>query len=47
MLYRYSGILNSDMAGYYRSSYTDAAGVKKIMGSTQVCIYLHAYVYYG
>ncbi len=31
----YRGILNSDMAGFYRSSYTDANGNKKIMGSTQ------------
>jgi len=31
----YTGILNGDMAGFYRSSYSDAAGVKKIMASTQ------------
>ena len=32
---KFRGILNGDMAGFYKSSYTDANGVKKIMGSTQ------------
>lgn len=32
---KYSGILNGDMAGFYKSSYADANGNKKIMGSTQ------------
>lgn len=32
---RYKGILNGDMAGYYKSSYVDADGQKKIMSSTQ------------
>lgn len=31
----YNGILNGDMAGFYKSSYTDAQGVKKVMASTQ------------
>lgn len=31
----YQGILNGDMAGFYRSSYKNADGVMKIMGSTQ------------
>lgn len=31
----YSGILNGDMAGFYKSAYTDADGKKKIMASTQ------------
>ena len=31
----YRGILNSDMAGFYRSYYTDADGKKKTMASTQ------------
>mmetsp|Transcript_25260 Transcript_25260/g.58860 ORF Transcript_25260/g.58860 Transcript_25260/m.58860 type:complete len:892 (-) Transcript_25260:139-2814(-) len=31
----YIGELNNQMAGFYRSSYTDINGVKKIMGSTQ------------
>eukprot|EP01035_Chromulina_nebulosa_P020946 gene20946-27148_t len=31
----YTGILNGDMAGYYKSQYTDADGNKKIIGSTQ------------
>jgi puromycin-sensitive aminopeptidase len=35
VLINYTGILNNDMAGFYRSSYTDADGIKKIMGSTQ------------
>lgn len=30
-----TGVLNGDMAGFYRSSYVDANGNKKIMGSTQ------------
>ncbi len=29
------GTLNNQMAGFYRSSYTDINGVKKIMASTQ------------
>jgi aminopeptidase N len=32
---KFKGILNSDMAGFYRSSYADANGTKKIMASTQ------------
>lgn len=31
----YAGILNDQMAGFYRSSYTDIHGNKKIMASTQ------------
>eukprot|EP00986_Skeletonema_menzelii_P002550 scaffold687_cov138-Skeletonema_menzelii.AAC.5 len=31
----YSGFLNNQMAGFYRSSYTDIHGTKKIMASTQ------------
>lgn len=31
----YSGFLNNQMAGFYRSSYTDIHGEKKIMASTQ------------
>jgi aminopeptidase N len=31
----YSGFLNNEMCGFYRSSYTDISGQKKIMGSTQ------------
>lgn len=31
----FNGILNGDMAGFYKSAYTDAAGNKKIMASTQ------------
>ena len=31
----YRGILNSDMAGFYKSSYADAEGKKKVMASTQ------------
>ena len=31
----YDGILNGDMAGFYKSSYTDADGKKQIMASTQ------------
>lgn len=32
---KYKGILNGDMAGFYKSSYTDANGVKKTMANTQ------------
>jgi aminopeptidase N len=32
---KYTGILNGDMAGFYKSTYADANGNKKIMGSTQ------------
>ncbi len=32
---KYTGILNGDMAGFYKSTYVDANGNKKIMGSTQ------------
>lgn len=32
---RYRGILNGDMAGFYKSTYADANGNKKIMASTQ------------
>jgi len=31
----FDGILNGDMAGFYRSGYTDADGNKKIMANTQ------------
>ena len=31
----YSGFLNNQMAGFYRSSYTNIKGEKKIMASTQ------------
>jgi aminopeptidase N len=31
----FTGILNGDMAGFYKSSYADANGNKKIMASTQ------------
>ena len=31
----YDGILNGDMAGFYKSSYTDADGKKQVMASTQ------------
>ena len=31
----YSGILNGDMAGFYKSNYSDADGNKKVMASTQ------------
>ena len=31
----FSGILNGDMAGFYKSTYTDASGNKQIMASTQ------------
>jgi len=32
---KFKGILNGDMAGFYKSNYTDAMGNKKIMASTQ------------
>lgn len=32
---KFKGILNGDMAGFYKSNYTDALGNKKIMASTQ------------
>jgi aminopeptidase N len=32
---KYRGILNGDMNGFYKSTYSDAAGNKKIMASTQ------------
>ena len=32
---KYKGILNGDMAGFYKSTYADANGTKKIMASTQ------------
>jgi aminopeptidase N len=32
---KFRGILNGDMAGFYKSSYTDAAGNQKTMASTQ------------
>lgn len=35
LLIKYQGILNGDMAGFYKSSYTDVNGAKKIMASTQ------------
>jgi aminopeptidase N len=35
LILKFRGILNNDMAGFYRSSYTDASGNKKFMASTQ------------
>lgn len=35
ILIKYTGILNGDMAGFYKSAYTDADGQKKVMASTQ------------
>jgi len=35
LLIKYRGILNGDMAGFYKSTYADANGTKKIMASTQ------------
>lgn len=35
LIIKFTGILNGDMAGFYRSSYTDANGNKKIVASTQ------------
>lgn len=35
VIIKFTGILNGDMAGFYRSSYTDANGNKKIVASTQ------------
>ena len=32
---KYSGILNGDMAGFYKSAYSDAEGNKKTMANTQ------------
>ena len=32
---KYRGILNGDMAGFYKSTYADANGTKKVMASTQ------------
>lgn len=32
---KYRGILNGDMAGFYKSTYSDANGTKKVMASTQ------------
>ncbi len=32
---KFSGILNNQMAGFYRSNYTDIHGVSKVMASTQ------------
>ena len=32
---KFRGILNGDMAGFYKSSYADANGNKKLMASTQ------------
>ena len=31
----FSGILNGDMAGFYKSGYADASGKKCVMASTQ------------
>jgi Aminopeptidase N len=33
--FKYRGILNGDMAGFYKSSYADVNGTKKVMASTQ------------
>jgi aminopeptidase N len=35
LIIKYKGILNGDMAGFYKSTYSDADGIKKIMASTQ------------
>jgi puromycin-sensitive aminopeptidase len=35
LIIKYRGILNGDMAGFYKSTYSDANGNKKIMASTQ------------
>lgn len=35
LLIKFKGILNGDMAGFYKSTYSDANGNKKIMASTQ------------
>jgi hypothetical protein len=35
LIIKFKGVLNNDMAGFYRSSYTDASGNKKFMASTQ------------
>merc|ERR1740117_2035734 len=35
LIIEYTGILNNQMAGFYRSSYKDINGVTKIMASTQ------------
>jgi aminopeptidase N len=35
ILIKFRGILNGDMCGFYKSSYSDANGNKKIMASTQ------------
>jgi aminopeptidase N len=32
---KYSGILNGEMVGFYKSTYSDVNGTKKIMASTQ------------
>ena len=35
LVLRFRGILNGDMAGFYKSAYSDANGNKKLMASTQ------------
>jgi hypothetical protein len=35
LIIKYKGVLNGDMAGFYKSTYSDADGKKKIMASTQ------------
>lgn len=35
LVLKFKGILNGDMNGFYKSSYTDAKGNKKIVASTQ------------
>eukprot|EP00971_Amphidinium_carterae_P196841 3907002-Amphidinium_carterae.1 len=35
LIIEYTGVLNNQMAGFYRSSYKDINGVSKIMASTQ------------
>lgn len=35
LIIKYRGILNGDMAGFYKSTYSDINGNKKIMASTQ------------
>ena len=35
LLLKFRGILNGDMCGFYKSTYADANGKKKVMASTQ------------
>jgi hypothetical protein len=38
----FSGILNGDMSGFYKSNYSDADGNKKVMASTQFEVLIYA-----